>query len=536
MKRVIHVSIIFVFLVALIPATSLAHTEDDKFVTNLIAGQHIDVGNVEVWNDGSNLFVQYVTSGDWCLTETHLAVAGSIEQIPTTKKGNPIPGQFDYKSEYDPYPCVKNPDPYVIPLSWGIGESVYIAAHAAVVQPLGDCYESVWQIGDVEVVNETTGWLENYADEFNWGEPADPITQGPSLAVEQPSYTDPFIVGTTPTDQFPFNSNKDRSYATDFDIERDGELPFGGRLTLSWSPGASGQEKKVISDGFPEATLLANGEPSPGQGWFLDNYPLVQNSIEMDQISFGTHTINFQHTKGNGTYWDWIKLEKVCEQWETAWGEGERFTEQGNWGMYFTYTIQGVCPSIIEMSGNIQLLGFLPEDVTVGSLEDDEHVLIWQEFLGSLMDPLKYDLDERRIARTDGPSGDTLEIPAGEQVCSYYVHLDNVGLSSTIFHTGYIRFETGVLGLIISGGNLGTFARRDLMFAADDNIGYSGTTYPDDDVGYPPDVNYLRGFDVNYGGNLDDAVFNGDRVDFTMWVVNAHDSMRIILPALPLTP
>jgi hypothetical protein len=94
--------------------------------------------------------------------------------------------------------------------------------------------------------------------------------------------------------------------------------------------------------------------------------------------------------------------------------------------------------------------------------------------------------------------------------------------------TGYLEFDANVLGLIISGGNLGTFAGRDLMFAADASIGNSGTTYPG-----TSGVDYWRGFDVNYGSNLDDAVFSGPRVDFTMWVVNAHDSMRVILPAFP---
>jgi hypothetical protein len=217
---------------------------------------------------------------------------------------------------------------------------------------------------------------------------------------------------------------------------------------------------------------------------------------------------------------------------ETAWGDGDPFPGN-NWGMYFTYTIQSVCPSIIETSANIELLGSPPADVTVGILESDDYVRMWQEFVGPLSFALEYDLEEERNARSDGPSGDPLQIAAGQHVCSYYVHLDNVGPSSTVTHTGHMTFDTEVLGLIISGGNLGTFAGKDLMFTADDNIGYSGTTYPDDDIGWPPDVNYLRGFDVNYGSNLDDAVFSGTRVDFTMWVVNAHDSFRIILPALP---
>lgn len=532
MKKLVYLLMAVSLMLALVPAAALAHTGDDPFKTGLIAGQHTNVGDVLVWNDADYLYVKYVTTDSWCLTETHVAAASSPGEIPTTKKDNPIPGQFYFSSEYEPYPCVQATDPFEIPLEWAVGDPVYIAAHAVVVRPIDGCFETMWEIGDVEVVNEGTGWLENYADEFNWGYPAGPTTAGPTLAVEQPPYTNPFIVGTTPTEEFPFNSNYNRSYATDFDVQWNGGLPFGGKLTISWSPGQSATEKKVVSDGFPTATFTAVGTPSPGQGWFLDKYPLVQNSVDVNSLSMGTHTINFQHTQGDGTYWDWIRLEKPCEQNETAWGDGTPF-DGSNWATYFTYTIQGVCPSIVGKSTNIEVLpGSPPENVTVGSLESDVYVRMWQEFLGPLTIPLGYDLEEGRSAKGNGPSAEPMQIPADEYVCSYYVHLDNVGPSSTVQKTGYVIFDTNVLGLIISGGNLGTFAWKDLMFAADDDIGYSGTVYPDDDVGYPPDVNYLRGFDVNYGGNLDDAVFNGARVDFTMWVVNAHDSMRIILPAL----
>jgi len=195
-----------------------------------------------------------------------------------------------------------------------------------------------------------------------------------------------------------------------------------------------------------------------------------------------------------------------------------------------------VCPSIVSLSTNIEVLDSPPPVISVGALESDEYVRIWEEFVGPLSAALGYDLEIGRQAKLHGPSLVPMEIAAGTNICSYYVHLDNVGPSSIVTHTGYVIFDTDVLGLIISGGNIGTFANMDLMFAADDNIGYSGTTYPDDETGWPPDVDYLRGFDVNYGNNLDDAVFSGTRVDFTMWVVNAHDSFRIILPALPLAP
>jgi hypothetical protein len=343
-KKVFHLGIVLAFLLALVPVGAMAHTEEEPFEADLLAGQEIDVGDVLVWNDADNLYVKFVIGegADWCITETHLHVAMSLDAIPQ-KNGNPIPGQFEYKDEQD---CVSEFQ-YVIPLTWDVDTELYIAAHAVVLSPIEGCSETVWQIGDVEVVNATTGWLENYADEFNWGDPAGPTTPGPNLGQEKPAFTNPFIVDTTPVEEFPFNSNTNQNYATDFDVQWNGALPFGGELTLSWSPGQSATEKKVVSDGFPTATFTEEGTPSPGEGWFLDIYPLVENSLVVDPLPSGTHTINFQHTQGDGTYWDWIQLMKPCEQEETAWGDGTGFPGK-NWATYFNYTVQETDPVMVD--------------------------------------------------------------------------------------------------------------------------------------------------------------------------------------------
>jgi len=110
------------------------HTEGNPYVTKLLAGQTIDVGDVEVWNDGDYLYVKYVVDAAyWCLTETHLHVATSLGGIPQ-KKGNPPPGKFDYKGEHD---CVTDYT-YEIPLTWAQGTQLFIAAHAVVCQRVGN--------------------------------------------------------------------------------------------------------------------------------------------------------------------------------------------------------------------------------------------------------------------------------------------------------------------------------------------------------------------------------------------------------------
>jgi hypothetical protein len=65
---------------------------------DLLAGQTIDVGDVCVAVENNALRVTYTTTGCWQLTEAHLWVGNSITTLPTTKKGNPIPGQFPFKS------------------------------------------------------------------------------------------------------------------------------------------------------------------------------------------------------------------------------------------------------------------------------------------------------------------------------------------------------------------------------------------------------------------------------------------------------
>lgn len=135
------ISVLVAVLLLSTAATVKAHTEKEPFSTDLIAGnpknQVNDVGDVLVWNDGTNLSVQYVidTAGweGWGITKTHLHVANSLDQIPQ-KNGNPIPGQFGEKNKYD---YATDPPALSLELKWPVGTELYIAAHADVGIPGG---------------------------------------------------------------------------------------------------------------------------------------------------------------------------------------------------------------------------------------------------------------------------------------------------------------------------------------------------------------------------------------------------------------
>jgi|GEM_PF-1497108 len=98
-------------------------------ITDLIAGQHTDVGEVIVTHDLLNIYVTYVISEPgWCITETHMHVAAEASGIPQTKKGNPKVGHFEYSGQHD---CITEYT-YTVPIQWNAGVEVVVAAHAVV--------------------------------------------------------------------------------------------------------------------------------------------------------------------------------------------------------------------------------------------------------------------------------------------------------------------------------------------------------------------------------------------------------------------
>jgi len=113
-----------------------------ELVTELVVGRkEMPVGNVTVWECDGYLHVKYETTGCWHLVETHLAVATSFEEIPQTKKGNPIPGHFPYSSYHKPMVTEYT---YEVDLD---GDTVYIAAHAVVYCDCGCYFETAWGEG-----------------------------------------------------------------------------------------------------------------------------------------------------------------------------------------------------------------------------------------------------------------------------------------------------------------------------------------------------------------------------------------------------
>lgn len=124
----------------------------------LVAGQSINSGTVTVSNDADYIYVTYSTSNGWLLTQTHLYV-GECGLIPTNNPGNPLPGQFPYKSTHNYITSYT----YQVPITaLPAGYCGCIAAHAVVVKvnSSGQVIESQTAWGNGTRINMSGG---------NWG-------------------------------------------------------------------------------------------------------------------------------------------------------------------------------------------------------------------------------------------------------------------------------------------------------------------------------------------------------------------------------
>lgn len=346
------------------------YTEADPFTTDLLAGQNNDVGEVQVWNDAENLYITYVIDAPgWFLTETHLHVACSEGEIPQTKKGNPIPGQFEYSAEHDyltEYPL----DP--IPLSSIECCIPFIAAHAVVVHIAEDC---------VALYSDGTETFEAYTGS-TCGDLI--LREGTAeLAWEPYSDTDPSVWDSGVDYAF---TNADwiwESYRTVnpicgdvVDFTKTFEIPG---LYLVWSS----VEMHVTCDNGYE--FLVNGESQGSAqlsaGW--ETSDLTQSFVNTDtwqsvelysgfagDLTIGTNTLLFkaaneymgtldgqeagtEDSNPAGLIYEGCVCYTVIDKEDTAWGFGTRFVVKGNWGTYFTYPVQSVLIETIDINPSL---------------------------------------------------------------------------------------------------------------------------------------------------------------------------------------
>jgi hypothetical protein len=143
--------------------------DGSAYCADLLAGQTTDAGDVCVSVAGSNLTVTYSTSNGWELTEAHLFVGESQEDMPQTRKGNPKIGNFPHNSG-----DITGSTAHSISVDltqWGFDASLtecdvrdlFVAAHAALRKDRGDgSYQTETGWGDGSPLVDRGSWATGF--------------------------------------------------------------------------------------------------------------------------------------------------------------------------------------------------------------------------------------------------------------------------------------------------------------------------------------------------------------------------------------
>lgn len=132
---------------------------------DIIGGQTVNEGYLEVTNNSDSLYVTYNFTGGWEADVTHLYV-GDLAGLPTNNANTPIPGQFPLKTEHFRVGGASiTTYTYVIPLS-ELPSCYIIAAHASTTLYNEDGEEEYsntsWSYGTEFPNTNRWGWYSNY--------------------------------------------------------------------------------------------------------------------------------------------------------------------------------------------------------------------------------------------------------------------------------------------------------------------------------------------------------------------------------------
>ncbi len=322
--------------------------------TDLIAGQHTVIGKVTVSTNGTFIRVIYeLNQPNWGITQTHLDVKEGWEQIPQAGNGNPVPGQFEFKTDHD-----KIIGYYYDVDVTGMSQ-VSIAAHCKVVKLSGvnpnpiDALVPGLQLNmDVDIYSVLSGQSSNipYYLGLNLSGTAGSgfydgfcVDKGSSLSshITYDVLTlDPFVTETSLLNCMGIDQPENldlvayilnQYYLGQYSNAQAEELQ-AAIWTLMEPSGTTISSNEINWDQGVVNTIL--NDASNGEGYIpglCDYRFLLMDSRCSPQVAGGDDA--------QTTFTVIAPQECVQIGEETAWGYGPQFPGR-NWGMYFNYCIQ----------------------------------------------------------------------------------------------------------------------------------------------------------------------------------------------------
>ena len=291
-----------------------------------------DVGDVMVEYIPGNdyLTVTYTTDEPWLMNEIHFHAASSEPDStwPVTKKGNPIPGHFDWVFEdLEGDEKTEKTFTILIPEEVTCGE-LYFTAHAA-----------------VEKIIEPAPRYPSAAVNFNQGLRKDgtAVTEGRSNTLQGLVYE----ANNVETDFF--------------------SLGFGGWIIVEFDcpiPNGEGDDLRIIEDTWGTypletaevyasqdgSTWVPLGEANNTLRETGDNFHSF-SAFDLGSLEWAKYikVVDTTNPALHGSTADGFDLNAVealqdCIQEETAWGDGPGFPGAKNWSMYFGCLDLVPCP------------------------------------------------------------------------------------------------------------------------------------------------------------------------------------------------
>ncbi len=118
-----------------------------KLCVELVTPQALSVGEVCLSNNQDFLNVHFQTEEGWFLSETHVAVASSLDEIPRVGPGIPGLGHFGYKSLHESGTTEQKYSIALDSLGFSAGSEIVVAAHAGILNNLQE-EEGAWGEGE----------------------------------------------------------------------------------------------------------------------------------------------------------------------------------------------------------------------------------------------------------------------------------------------------------------------------------------------------------------------------------------------------
>jgi hypothetical protein len=329
----------------------------DAVVYDLCAGNDgMPVGTVTVRQEDCQLYVDFETDG-WVMSETHLDFGFSLDDIPQTRKGNPIPGQFDYQQSYEDYTTFASYGPFDL-VEDG---TLYLAAHAVVLDAtnLGEGAMSVFSQGGVDTNGDgfvDDGPIDVYGPLVSYEEPGDAAWGDPMLAVATWNHGNWASVTSQFTAPGFYNPGQPEWISNTYYIGTDGTpvaTPtfrwFHTEFELPYT--AFNIAAEVVATGDNAEQVWVNGQFIGQNGTWptITLYDMLPVTPGMNQLDFIVENYNGSadwFANPTGLIFDGLITYNYYLYEETAWGDGcdGAGFEGRNWATYFTFEVVGCEP------------------------------------------------------------------------------------------------------------------------------------------------------------------------------------------------